>query len=176
MRPLGGRSQRRARQFATQPASNSVSNVPSQLEQRPGRTGARSTVSDRPHITQYRRTVVRTAWRSAARCSAGASSTSSTSRCLSFLRPTLRAFSIIMADSDPRVPESAWLERHDSDGSGPVSTKFALQSAGTSQQRHSSTALRGPLATGRGTGQACSAAPDAVSAGSCPRSPPAGAR
>jgi hypothetical protein len=39
---------------ATQADSNSVSKVPSQLEQRPGRTGARCTVSDRPHMTQYR--------------------------------------------------------------------------------------------------------------------------
>jgi hypothetical protein len=55
--------------FATQAESNSVSKVPPQLEQRPVRAGALGTVADRPHITQYRRTVVRAARRSAARCS-----------------------------------------------------------------------------------------------------------
>ena len=70
---------------ATQADSNSVSNVPSQLEQRPGRTGARWTVSDRPHMTQYRRTVVRAARRSAARFSGGASASNARSRCTPFL-------------------------------------------------------------------------------------------
>jgi hypothetical protein len=88
----------RVRQFATQAESNSVSNVPSQLEQRPGRAGARWTVSDRPHMTQYRRIVVRTARRSAARCSAGASSASASSRWTPFLRSAFGTFCIVIMD------------------------------------------------------------------------------
>jgi hypothetical protein len=104
---------------ANQADSNSVSNVPSQLEQRPGRTGARWTVSDRPHITQYRRTVVRAAGRSAARSSRGASSSSARSRCTPFLRSAFDAFRIFIMVGWVPTPESFWLERRDSDGAGP---------------------------------------------------------
>jgi hypothetical protein len=105
-------------QFATQAESNSVSNVPPQLEQRPGRAGARWTVSDRPHITQYRRTVVRTARRSAALFRG------------CFLRqrqlamhtvPTIRIRCVLHGHHEigSQTPESFWLEQRDSDGAGP---------------------------------------------------------
>ena len=131
-------------QFSTHSESNSVSNVPSQLEQRPGRAGARCTVSDRPHITQTRRNVVRAARRSAARCSAGASSASASSRCGPFLRSAFDAFFIVVMGRGSQIPESAWLVRPDSDGAGPVNTMYALRSAEErASDQHSSTGVRG---------------------------------
>jgi hypothetical protein len=121
---------------ATQGESSSVSNVPSQLEQRPSRAGARWTVSDRLHMTQYKRTVVRSARRSAARSSAGASSASAGSRCAPFRRPAFGAFSIvIMADGSQLLSRPGWsgatrMVR------GPVNTMYALRSAGERASAH----------------------------------------
>jgi hypothetical protein len=93
---------------------------------------------------------MRTAWRSAARCSAGASSATSSSRWLPFLRPTLRTFSITMIDGHPpEIPESAWLGRHDSDGVGPVNTKYAVRSAGQASSDTLARVVRGQAAFAR---------------------------